>query len=161
MTGSSTQTLPLCLAAQVSWAPCRSVSRLLLHSLCPQGGKQGQELRCRASSYAGLVGIKGPPRLTVLLMVMPALQARQLPLLILVAPLQLCQLHAHLHFLCIQPVNGSLQGTHLCARVQEPECCTQASGCCGRQPRHAEEFPPVTALGSAHAQGYSHLQAWF
>lgn len=49
-------------------------------------------------------------------MVMPALQPCQLPLLLLVAPLQLRQLDTHLHLLCVQPVNGSLQWAHLGAR---------------------------------------------
>lgn len=49
-------------------------------------------------------------------MVVPALQAGQLPLLFLVAPLQLRQLHTHPHLLCVQPVDGGLQGAHLVGR---------------------------------------------
>ena len=49
-------------------------------------------------------------------MVVPALQPGQLPLLLLVAPLQLRQLHAHLHLLRVQPIDGSLQWAHLVGR---------------------------------------------
>lgn len=127
-----------------------AVSRMSQLGRCPQGGQQGQNCARDQGSQ---------PRLSLLLVVMPALQARQLPLFLLVAPLQFCQLHAHLYFLCIQPVDGSLQGTHLCASVQELERCNQASGWCGRRPRHAEEFPPVAALGSVCQ--HAHLRAWF
>lgn len=57
-----------------------------------------------------------PPR--AILVVAPALQPGQLPLLLLVPPLQLRQLHAQLHLLRVQPVDGGLQGAHLGGRAR-------------------------------------------
>lgn len=47
------------------------------------------------------------------LVVMPPLQLHQLPLLLLVAALQLRQPHPHLHLLRVQLLDGSLQRAHL------------------------------------------------
>lgn len=57
-----------------------------------------------------------PPPGWGILAVVPALQAGQLPLLFLVAPLQLCQLHTQLYLLRVQLVNGGLQWAHLVGR---------------------------------------------